>query len=90
MVEKPDIKYYAVHNSAVSRSVQPLQRDIINQYHKDKWSSLSSLGWYIGYNRYTEPDGTRTECRAIGEETLANVGHNCDVASPGQCCTRRL
>lgn len=83
IIGEPNIKYYVVHHSAVSRAAQPLQRDAINSYHKNKWGSLSSLGWYGGYNLYTEPTGERTQFRAIGEETIAQVGYNCDV--PSRC-----
>lgn len=81
---KPNIKFYVVHHSAVSRATQPLQRDAINEYHRYKdwgggWkqSHPSDLGWWGGYNLYTEPTGERTQFRLIGEETIANVGHNC-------------
>lgn len=80
----PDIKLYVVHHSAVSRATQPLQRDAINEFHRTKdWGGgwrqphPSELGWWGGYNFYTEPTGERTQFRYIGEETIANVGHNC-------------
>lgn len=74
-------KYYVVHHSAVSRNIQPQQIETINNYHKSKWNSLSSLGYYVGYNRYTEPTGKRYETRSLTEETIANIGHNCDIES---------
>ena len=79
------MKYYAIHNTSVSRALNPLQFESVEREHKRKWNSLSSLGYYTGYNRYTEPDGTRYETRAIGEETIANIGHNCDI--PDRCDT---
>lgn len=39
----------------------------------------SSYGWDGAYNRFVDVDGSRTKMRAIGEETIANKGHNCDV-----------
>lgn len=86
----PNIKLYVVHHSAVSRATQPLQRDPINEFHRTKdWGGgwrqphSSELGWWGGYNLYTEPTGERTQFRLIGEETIANIGHNC--STPGTC-----
>lgn len=45
----------------------------------------SSLGWYVGYNFFCSRDGLRTNTRKVGEETIANKGHNCDV--PSRCDT---
>ena len=72
-----------LHNTAVSRAVQPLQFDSVDSYHKQKWNSISELGKYTGYNFFCEPTGTRIQARKIGEETIAQIGNNCDV--PGRC-----
>ena len=79
-----------LHNTAVSRAVQPLQLDAVNTHHKNKdwgggWKQTepSELGFYVGYNFFCEPTGTRTQTRKIGEQTIAQIGNNCDV--PGRC-----
>ena len=79
-----DIKLYIVHNTAVSRSTAPLQLDQVNTFHKNKdwgggWKQTnpSELGSWVGYNKFTEPTGETTQCRIVGEETIANKGHNC-------------
>lgn len=73
----------ALHHTAV-KSKKP-QIYGVNRYHKGKWNMKSKLGWYVGYNFFCEEDGTRTNTREIGEETIANRGHNCDI--PERCDT---
>jgi len=79
MIQNPPIKQYAIHHTAVSRNRQAIQLFAVNRYHQGKWNAKSSLGWYVGYNYFIDVDGTTTNTRAVGEETIANVGHNCDV-----------
>jgi len=79
----PAITTIVLHNTAVSRSVQPLQFDSVNGYHKGKWGMQSELGYYTGYNFFCEPTGRRIQSRKIGEETIAQIGNNCD--SPSRC-----
>lgn len=43
----------------------------------------SELGYYVGYNFFCEPTGQRTQTRKIGEETIAQIGNNCDI--PSRC-----
>jgi|TARA_R100001530_G_scaffold121199_2_gene88600 N-acetyl-anhydromuramyl-L-alanine amidase AmpD len=77
------MKYIALHHTAVKGGAPQLYA--VNRYHKGKWDMKSKLGWYVGYNFFCEKDGTRTQTRKIGEETIANRGHNCDV--PSRCDT---
>lgn len=79
----PAITTVVLHHTAVSRATQPLQLDSVNTYHKQKWNDVSELGYYTGYNFFVEPTGARTQCRLVGEETIAQVGNNCDV--PERC-----
>lgn len=72
-----------LHNTAVSRSVQALQLDSVNNHHKGKWNMASELGYYVGYNFFCEATGERTQTRKIGEETIAQIGNNCD--DPSRC-----
>ena len=72
------IKYICIHHSAVSKYDIKKQFNAVNRYHKQKWEMKSTLGYYVGYNYFIEPDGTTTQARAIGEETMAVIGHNHD------------
>jgi hypothetical protein len=83
------IKYYAIHHTASSQSSGNNQLSAVNKYHKERnWGSAekpfyqknpSTLGWWVGYNRFIDTNGSLTNTRKVGEETLAQVGHNCDV-----------
>lgn len=79
MIADPPILYYAIHHTAVSRSKNAAQLFAVNRYHQEKWNAKSTLGWFVGYNYFIDVDGTTTKCRDVGEETIAQVGHNCDV-----------
>lgn len=79
VIQQPNIKQYAVHHTAVSRLASKTQLYSVDRFHKGKWNMKSTLGWYVAYNYFIDVDGTITECRAVGEETIANRGHNCDV-----------
>lgn len=72
-------KQIAIHHTAVSRESNFRQLAAVDKYHKGKWNMKSTLGWYVGYNFFIDTDGSLTQTRAIGEETMANKGHNCDV-----------
>ena len=77
-VEKEtNISAIALHHSAVSRFEATSQLNAVNQYHKERGYNKSSLGYYVGYNYFCDVDGTITQTREIGEETMAQVGHNC-------------
>jgi len=87
---KPAITTVVLHHTAVSRARQPLQTTSVNTYHKNKdWGGgwrqphPSELGFYGGYNFIVEPTGKRTQYRKIGEETIAQIGNNCDT--PSRC-----
>lgn len=80
---EPAIKHIILHHTAVSRSKQPIQYDSVNKYHKSKWNMVSELGQYTGYNFFCEASGALTQARKIGEETIAQIGMNCDV--PSRC-----
>lgn len=80
MIANPNIKYLCLHHTA-SKNTGSKQLLPVNTYHQGKWNMKSSLGYYVGYNVFCDVDGKRTNTRKVGEETVANVGHNCDVAS---------
>ncbi len=75
------MRYIVVHHSAVSVKTQPSQFNPINRYHKQKWEFISELGFYGGYNFLIEADGEIKQYRNIGEETIAQKGHNFDSIS---------
>lgn len=75
------MKYLAIHHTAVSRDKQSSQLMPVNRYHKGKWNFKSSLGWFVGYNYFIDVNGSLTYCRKIGEETIAQKGHNLDTIS---------
>jgi len=72
------IRFRALHNTAVSYSDVPNQLWAVNNHHKNRWGMKSSLGFYIGYHGFIDGNGTFTQTRLIGEETIAIKGHNCD------------
>lgn len=78
---QPAITTIVLHHTAVSRATQTLQFDPVNSFHRNKWNDKSELGYYVGYNFLCEPTGKRYQARKIGEETIAQVGNNCDVSS---------
>jgi len=49
----------------------------VNLYHKEKWGSISSLGFYIGYHYYIEKNGRLYQGRRdneIGLHCIPNDG----------------
>jgi len=78
------MKYIALHHTASLNTGSP-QLFAVDRYHKGKWNDKSELGWYVGYNFFCDTDGTRTNTRRVGEETIANKGHNCNI--PENCDT---
>lgn len=79
------MKYIALHHTAVSRFTNPVQLYAVDRYHQGKWGMRSKNGWYVGYNVFGDADGSLTNTRQVGEETIAQKGHNCDV--PERCDT---
>ena len=78
------MKYIALHHTAVFYN-GTRQIGGVDRYHKGKWNMKSSRGWYVGYNYFCEGYGWTTNTRKVGEETIAQVGHNCDA--PERCDT---
>lgn len=85
------IIYIAVHNSGGVANDQlassaHLTAEKISRYHKQRWNFPSKYITderyrYAGYNAIIERDGNLVWCRAIGEETAAQRGHNFDTFS---------
>lgn len=73
------MKYLAIHHTAVQTTGPQLYA--VDRYHQGKWNMKSSLGWFVGYNYFIDVDGTITNTRKAGEETIAQIGHNCTSGS---------
>ena len=76
-----EVKYAVLHHSQVRASFRPRQLYMVNDYHKKKFGSKSSLGWWVGYNWFCDVDGTLTQTRLVGERTAAQQRHNLDSDS---------
>jgi hypothetical protein len=89
VIDNPPIKYICIHHTAVSRASGRNQLEAVNNYHKNKnwgteenpWyqSKPSQLGYYVGYNYFIDVNGEWEDTRVVGEETIAQYKHNCDV-----------
>ena len=77
------IQYLVLHHSA-SKDTGRDQTSAVNQYHKEKWNFISSLGYYGGYNYFMSGKGKITQFRKDGEETAAQLGNNHNSISI--CC----
>jgi len=80
------ITYIALHNTGGIgndrlATSHHLTASDIDRAHRDRWNMQSSLGHYGGYNFYIEKNGTLTQLRAIGEETMAQRGYNFNCVS---------
>lgn len=72
-------KYIVVHHSAAT-SPQP-QFAAIDEWHKARTFPISSLGYYVGYHRVIEQDGTVIQAREDLERDCDALGHNFDSLS---------
>jgi len=79
------IKEIIIHHTGVSRKIQPYQAWTVNNYHKEKFNMLSSLGFYGGYTYLIEPTGYLVQYRRDTEEGAHTKGHN--FHSIGICLT---
>ena len=75
------MKQIIVHHSASPAETTVQQ---MNQWHKDRGFTLSSLGWYVGYHYVIESDGIVTQTRKDEE-----VGCHCvpNTNKIGVCLT---
>ena len=70
----PKPKYVVVHHGA-----GPLNFEQVNNYHKGRWQFRSSLGYYCGYHKFIEYDGTLHIARADNERGA----HTVEPSKPG-------
>lgn len=86
-----ELKHIAVHHAGGTQadpyaSARNLTPQMISDYHKQRWNFpsryIATDTRYAGYNVIYWPK-TRTfyQCRALGEETAAQIGHNFDTFS---------
>ena len=62
-------------------STQSLSARDIDNAHKARWNMKSGVNHYGGYNFFIDLLGNVTQMRSIGEETMAQRGHNFDTVS---------
>lgn len=60
-----------IHHSAVSFTKNPDQFEANNNYHKEQWNFISSMGFYLGYNYEIARSGRLRQARKDGEQTAA-------------------
>lgn len=72
-------KYIIVHHSAAA-SPQP-QFEAINEWHKQRDFPPSLSGFFVGYHRVIETDGTIQIARGDLERDCDALGHNFDSLS---------
>lgn len=65
------IRYLIVHHAAGDWSFEQ-----VNNHHKYKWGFRSSLGYYIGYQKFIDFDGTLHIARRDNEEGAHTKGYN--------------
>ena len=77
-IKKPMIKDCIIHHTAVSFTKNPDQFKATDLYHKTKWNSKSSLGFYVGYHYEISKGGLIRQARKDDEVGLHTIGHNFD------------
>lgn len=72
-------KYILVHHSAAEAPTP--QFDAINEWHRVRGFVPSQSGYFVGYHRVIEKDGTVKVARADTERDCDALGHNFDSLS---------
>ena len=72
-------KYIIVHHSAASAPTP--QFDAINEWHEARGFPQSESGFFVGYHRVIETDGTVRTARGDLERDCDALGHNFDSLS---------
>jgi hypothetical protein len=67
----PTPKFIMIHHSAVSFTKNLDQFEANNNYHKEQWNFISSMGFYLGYNYEIAKNGRLRQARKDGEQTAA-------------------
>lgn len=50
--------------------------EVVDEYHRQKWDFISSLGHYLGYQYYIDKKGKLTQGRADSDEGAHTIGMN--------------
>jgi hypothetical protein len=77
-----EIKYIAIHHFGPPNPNLNLRQ--LSNAHKSRWPDFPSKlrpDLFVGYNFIIWKSGEWTQCRYIGEETAAQIGHNFDAVS---------
>lgn len=72
-------KYIIVHHSAANTPTP--QYDAIDAWHKARGFPQSESGYFVGYHRVIEKDGSVRVARRDGERDADTLGHNFDSLS---------
>jgi hypothetical protein len=80
------MKYASIHHTGglgqdYNARTQHLTAEQVDNAHRQRFNMVSTLGWFGGYNFFINRRGVLTQFRAIGEETMAQKGHNFDTIS---------
>lgn len=69
-------KFITIHHTA---AVEPIpQFNAINEWHRVRGFVKSSLGFFVGYHKVIEKDGTIVQARVDDEQNNAVLSHNHD------------
>lgn len=72
-------QYILIHHSAANAPTP--QFAAINEWHKARDFVPSAAGWFVGYHKVIEKDGTVVTARADTERDCDALGHNFDSLS---------
>jgi len=72
-------KYLIIHHEGSNLGFEK-----INEWHRQRWNFVSSLGFFIGYHYYIEKSGKSYQGRRDNEEGAHTIGYN--TQSLGICC----
>jgi len=69
-------KKIIVHHTADASLQSQFQK--VNEYHKERWDTISELGYYVGYHYIIEKDGSVIQARKEEEMGMHCLGQNFD------------
>lgn len=77
------MKYIIIHHAG-GTDADPLfdtsnqTFEVVNEYHRQKWSFRSKLGYYLGYQYFIDKQGKITQAREDTETGAHTIGQNND------------
>lgn len=75
-MNNPTRNFIIVHSEGAPFITNEHRFAIVNRYHRFLWNFKSSLGYYCGYHRFCEKDGTAIDARADSDEGAHTKGYN--------------